>query len=222
VDEIIAKLDEYCIGQTNKAVAHYLFSTRDQRPDESFDAWMSELRTKQKSITYTHTTMTVEQLALRNKVICGVLDKDAQQKMLDEGNPDLNRVIEIARASEATRQYMKTIRSSSTTEIHKVSHRFEEPHQRGGESHRREASHRKPDRQKHKPPQKGRQQREAKCMYCKYSHVMVKEMCPAYGKRCDACKKFNHFQGSPTCERQSVHTMDEYTSEYSSQQMTNS
>jgi hypothetical protein len=125
----------------------------------------------------------------------------------------------VAGGGPAQHHYRPSIRSP---EIHKVSHRFEELHQRGGESHRREASNRKPDRQKHNPPQKGQQQREAECMYCKYSHVMVKEMCPAYGKRCDACKKFNHFKGSRKCERQSVHTVDEYTSEYSSQQMTNS
>ena len=32
------------------------------------------------------------------------------------------------------------------------------------------------------------------CLFCGYSHIMKKEMCPAYGKTCNTCHGKNHFE----------------------------
>jgi len=38
----------------------------------------------------------------------------------------------------------------------------------------------------------------------KKTHVMKKELCPAYRKTCDSCRPRNHFRGSEMC-KPSVH-----------------
>ena len=38
--------------------------------------------------------------------------------------------------------------------------------------------------------------RELKCNFCSQSHVLKKELCPAWRKRCNVCPKINHWKGS--------------------------
>jgi hypothetical protein len=80
INDIIRKLDNFCIGRTSEAVAHFLFSERNQKKGESVDTWIADLRVKQKLASFTHDTMTPDQIALRNKIMCGVADKEAQEK----------------------------------------------------------------------------------------------------------------------------------------------
>ena len=40
-----------------------------------------------------------------------------------------------------------------------------------------------------------------KCKFCNKTHVIKKELCPAGGKTCDACKGRNHFRGSTQCSK---------------------
>ncbi len=40
-----------------------------------------------------------------------------------------------------------------------------------------------------------------KCKLCKKNHVMKKEVCPAWGKTCNACHKEKHFKGSQSCHK---------------------
>ena len=43
--------------------------------------------------------------------------------------------------------------------------------------------------------------RKLKCKFCCKSHVLKKELCPAWGKRCNLCGKMNHWKGSEMCEK---------------------
>ena len=170
---------------------------------------------KQKLATYTHETMTPEEVALRNRIICGIKDKEAQQKMLDEGNPTLDRVIEIAKANEATKKYMKAMGRSEQAEVNKVKwsrKRQDERKYKKKDDRKRDDKKRKSKDRKSKdrgdsytPPTK-------KCLFCAQTHIMKKEFCPAYGKRCVACKEKNHFSESPKCPKQKkVHLLHDNT-----------
>ena len=37
-------------------------------------------------------------------------------------------------------------------------------------------------------------QEKKRCSYCSYRHIPGKNNCPAYGKKCRSCQKWNHFQ----------------------------
>ena len=47
----------------------------------------------------------------------------------------------------------------------------------------------------------GQQGCARKCKFCNKSHIMKKELCPAGGKTCNACKGRNHFRGSTQCSK---------------------
>ena len=206
LNDIIKELDNFCIGRTSEAVAHFLFSERNQKKGESVDTWIADLRVKQKLASFTHETMTPDQIALRNKIMCGVADKEAQEKMLNEGNPTLDRVIEIAKACEATKQYMKTMHKMEHQEdIHKIKTKRDS---------RSQHLKKRKDQFKKKHSQKPTEQPQIKkCLFCGAEHIMRKEDCPAYGKKCKACSGRNHFQGTPMCPKsKKVHMLEDENS----------
>ena len=47
--------------------------------------------------------------------------------------------------------------------------------------------------------EKNTELRELKCKFCSQSHVLKKELCPAWSKRCNVCRKINHWKGSEVC-----------------------
>ena len=55
------------------------------------------------------------------------------------------------------------------------------------------------DRSESLSERKNTQLRKLKCKFCSQSHIMKKELCPAWGKRCNVCGKINHWKGSEFC-----------------------
>ena len=49
--------------------------------------------------------------------------------------------------------------------------------------------------QREKPPPTGL------CRFCKKTHVLSRDKCPAFGKKCDTCFQMHHFSGSLACRR---------------------
>ena len=56
-----------------------------------------------------------------------------------------------------------------------------------------------------------------RCKFCTQTHIMKKEVCPAWGKRCTACGLKNHFAASQECKKKKVHAVQpDYSSDSSS------
>ena len=162
VSDIMGKIDGYCIRQTNDAMEQFKFNNRDQRPGESFSAWVTDLRSMLKNCTFDNMTMCVEETMLRNRIIQGINDKATQAKMLDKKNPDLDTIVNIARNCEATQLHLKTMAAGSS-DVHKVT----------GQKHRF----------RHKKPHGGNKPTNIlKCRFCSGKHPM-KKSCALLGAK---------------------------------------
>ena len=62
-------------------------------------------------------------------------------------------------------------------------------------------SGRRNDRSEHLPTKVTPKSRKFQCKFCSKTHVMMKKLCPAWGKRCSVCGKMNHCRGSDVCEK---------------------
>ena len=47
--------------------------------------------------------------------------------------------------------------------------------------------------------EKNAELRELKCKFCSQSRVLKKELWPAWSKRCNVCRKINHWKSSEVC-----------------------
>ena len=46
------KLEEFCIDSTNEIYERYVFNKREQAPEESFDTYLTALRTMSKTFNF--------------------------------------------------------------------------------------------------------------------------------------------------------------------------
>ena len=196
IDEVIKAFDDYCIGETNVTYERYLLNKRVQEPNESFDAYMTELRRLVKSCDYGE----LEQSILKDKIVVGLRDDSTRRKLLQIRKLDLAGAIDICRASETATRHFKELRGPE--EVSKVSS-TPKPTGKKNPNHYRSKSHdRRQEHTEHGKDDKKLATR--KCKYCAKVHEFKKELCSAYGKECKSCHKMNHFASVCKAKREAV------------------
>ena len=98
--------------------------------------------------------------------LLGIKDSSTRKRLLQEGDLSLKTCADMCRAVEATSQQLKSLKfaDETTAEACSVSTRNRKPYNS-----------------------------KAMCKFCGQMHILKKELCPAWGKVCSACKKRNHF-----------------------------
>ncbi|XP_067939984.1 uncharacterized protein [Watersipora subatra] len=143
----------------------YKFHNRTQLPGESFNNFLTALR----GLLSTCNIHADEQnSALIDRIVCGINSpEDREDKFNVDGNPDLNKVIQLCRRAEATKHYLTDMKiNKENANINTV----KQP--------------------THLAYKNKNGVRVNNCKYCKSSHP--KGACPAYGKECRNCHKMNH------------------------------
>ena len=92
-DEIITKFDSFAIGETNDCYERYVFNNRDQKEGESFESFLSTIRSLVKTFNYCANCVNS---IIRARILLGIHDKDTQTTLLSERNLTLDNCIDIA------------------------------------------------------------------------------------------------------------------------------
>ena len=104
---------------------------------------------------------------VKDMVICGVAYNKLRERLLREADLTLANAIKLGQAAEETQIHVKQIKTEQEHSVYKI------------QKTRSEAS----------------KSEDIliinNCRFCPYSHPKGK--CPAFGKRCNNCKKMNHF-----------------------------
>ena len=174
--EILQKFEEFAVGETNETYERFIFNKRDQHADESFESFLSAIRSLMKTCNYHQNSI---DSILRDRIVLGIRDTESQKTLLKERNLTLARAIDIVKAAESANVQGKAFRNESS--VNKV-----------------DSSPRKWKRKSHK---KNHSDAGAKpegtpmmhCKFCSQKHRMRKTECPAWGKTCKSCGQKNHF-----------------------------
>ena len=147
------------------------------------------------------TCPTMKDSLIRDRIVLGIRKEDARKRLLQERKLDLKKCIDICRTSEGATTHMQAI-GGKLEEVHWINKAKGPP----------KTSGRRSDRPEHLPDRSNSQSRKLKCKFCLKIHLMKKELCPAWGKRCSVCGKMNHWRGSEICERKDkVHSVSQDT-----------
>lgn len=92
IDKVVELLDAYFIGETNEIYEAYLFNQRVQEIRESFDSFLTALRSLAKTCNFG---------SMQDRMI-RVRDNGTRKKLLAENKLTLNKCTDICRASEST------------------------------------------------------------------------------------------------------------------------
>ena len=182
---IISKFDQYFMGDINETYERFKYNQRNQEESESFGVYLTELRNMMKTCNFCGC---LTDSLLRDRIVLGIRDDQTRKRLLQERNLDIKKCIDICKSGEAASTHFGAM--SKPAEIHKVSKTKPRPKEQPlpKDQHPHFAS-------------------GAKCKFCHKRHVLKKELCPAWGRKCNACGKKNHWSCSEVCGKRVVHTL---------------
>ena len=183
----------YLTPKANPIFARYKFHEKTQGSGESFEHFVTELKLLVKDCDYDKSDEMV-----RNRIVFATNSPHVREKLLSQG-PELtlDKAVDIARSYELAQSQLKAM-ANDNHEVHAV-------HRKGVKPAVTMKTHRRKD---------------SVCTACGGSHEKLTE-CPAKGKQCLKCRKFNHF--AKVCRtntksqrkfgHREIHTIQETTNE---------
>ena len=181
LEMIIKKFDEYTIGELNETYERYIFNSRNQKQNESIDAYVTCLRTLGKTCNFCDC---IKDSILRDRIVLGVQDRRLRKRLLQERNLDLKKCIDLCKSAEAANTQLKSITNTGVEDVHNVTHKNK------GAADR---------------PRGEKQDRNSRrsCNFCGTHHPFKKELCPAWKARCSNCNGYNHWRSK--CTKPKIH-----------------
>ena len=152
--------------QTNTVFSRYVFQTRNQREDELFTNYATDLRVLVKDCKYDKPDEMV-----RDRIVTGIKNGEIRGKLLSEGDElTMTKAIQIATSYETTQAQLKSMSSGNKLELDAI----------------RKSS------KKTQHNKQGKEEKKFLCRNCGQSHP--KKQCPAFGKKCFYCEKLHHYE----------------------------
>ena len=216
--EVCGAFEQHCIPQQSELLERQIFRLRKQQEGESVNQFVSALRKLSISCNFG----TAQDSVVRDQLVTGLLpDEKLADKLYDEPNLQLDRAVQICNTYE-----LRQKRDSKSTDKPKVI--AEEVNAVENRTQSRPDTGRRPRGRGFGRP-RGRGARRGfgrsyttmsdraggtSCEQCGYKEHRGPR-CPAIGRQCTVCRRFNHF-GS-VCTSRQVHELDvEQASTYDS------
>ena len=171
LSDIVSKFESLLIGKVNETYERFKFNQRLQKEGEPFDSFLTDIKSLAKTCNFEN----LHDSLLRDRLVIGIRSLNARKRLLQERSLDLAKCIDICRAAETSEIQLKAI--DADDRINRIQ-----------------------DKDRYIPKKFSRDSRNPetkqslkKCKFCARSHIFRKELCPAWGKTCQACKGKNHF-----------------------------
>ena len=182
LENIVKKFDEFTIGETNETYERYVFNSRNQSPDETFDAYVAALRTLSQTCNFCEC---IRESLIRDRIVLGIQNPQTRKRLLQERKLTLNKCIHICRSSETSASQMKIISGTKTSED---VNRVKENREPGS----------RPPKGKWKNGKNDKNDKSRKsCLFCGGTHPFEKGKCPAWGHKCRQCGERVHTIANP-------------------------
>lgn len=171
--ELIKKFDEHFRVKENLIYERYKFFSYKQRTGQTLENFIAELKNMAEKCKFE----SLKDSMIVTAITCGITNNLIRERLLQEDNPTLERTIDLCHIIDTSKVRSEVIANSGTSsniDISVVS---------------RNKSHNKKFEEVNSKP---KNKYVKNCMKCgAESHLINK--CPAFGKKCNHCKLFNHF-----------------------------
>lgn len=179
------KFEAYVIPKKNTIFARYKFHEKIQQPGESFEGFVTALKLLVKDCDYAN-----KEEMVRDRIVFGINSTKVREKLLNVGSElTLDKAIDVARAYELAQAQIKSFTAGAETSAHE-----QQVHavHRQGQKHPVQKARQKTDwtERAHRPSDTDTRR---SCGYCGNRKHDEGENCPARGKQCTKCDKWNHF-----------------------------
>lgn len=198
-EKVIKQFEEYADPKKNIVMERFHFNSRDQQENEPFNNFLTDLRKLVKSCEYKDQTDSL----LRDRIVLGVFDKGLQERLLRVQDLTLNNAVDFCRAAELGRNRVEDIANKSKHNVCIVKSSFPSVSSRQQVSSKPFYNNKKTDGEDVQVQKQINVEQKYECRKC--SRVHSQRQCPAFGKKCYLCQKFNHFANC--CNQRRVNTL---------------
>ena len=182
------KFQKYCDPRKNITFERHKFFTRSQKPDETIDQYVTDLKLKSRTCEFGE----LRDSLIKDRVVCGICSDQVRERLLRDPELTLQKAIDTCRAAEVTKAQMKNL-----TEEEKTVHVVRQKQQ--------SAAAFASDSQAQRTEKTGQQ--KIQCTSCGYKHF-AQARCPAMGKTCLRCGGADHFRKVCTHVKKKVSAME--------------
>lgn len=95
-DVIAKKFEEYCTPQRNETYERYVFRSRLQQQDETFEQFLRDVQTAAQACNFGD----LRDSMVRDQLVCGTKDKKLRSRLLREKDLSLSKAIDLCKAAE--------------------------------------------------------------------------------------------------------------------------
>lgn len=204
---VIEKFNNYFSPRQNLTFLRYKFFTSKQAENKSLEEFITDLKKQAQSCEFGELCDELIKLML----ICGTNNSEIRHKLLQEEDADLEKAVQLSAIIEQSKvqahKMSRPTQESETGSVDRVvvKRTFAEPRvpfrPRGRSTSRDYRDTR--NRSKTRGYSTGTSKQITNCTRCGYSHQINE--CPAFNKKCECCKKFNHFAN--VCKNRSVNSL---------------
>lgn len=206
-DPVVKAFSDFCLPKKNDVYESFLFHSRNQLENEPFDNFLMELRKQVRKCEFGSQDM--QDRMIRDRIVMGVFNKKLQKRLLEVQNLTLADAIDKSIASEVTlkqskdmqRSYSKidssqVVLSADAVTQHRKKDKYNNNISFSPKTNVKKSENNSIEKKfKVKAGDMNRSNSNHKvsgsCRNCKYTHEIGR--CPAAGKQCNNCGKFNHF-----------------------------
>uniref|UniRef100_T1HVY1 CCHC-type domain-containing protein n=1 Tax=Rhodnius prolixus TaxID=13249 RepID=T1HVY1_RHOPR len=190
-DVVLEKFEQYVEPQKNLVLSSFLFNSRNQKANESFDTFVTELKNLVNDCEY-------KQLAdrlLMDRIVQGVREVRLREAFLREKELTLQKAIEIGRTAELSREQANVMNLPEKVDY---LNRATGPQDKKSYKKKIEKKNFKPVQKSenvNSDRAKGKNISEGGASYSckKCGNIHKRANCPAFGRVCAKCGKKNHF-----------------------------
>ena len=119
IEPLVAKFETYCLPKKNVTQERHLLNLRKQKPDESVEEFLTELKRLAKNCKYGELTNSI----IKARIVEGINNDYTRVRLFREKDLSLERYIDICKAAEVANKHMKTLtdQSSKSESVNAVS-----------------------------------------------------------------------------------------------------
>ncbi|CAH1244319.1 Hypp7261 [Branchiostoma lanceolatum] len=103
VEQVMTASEAYCNPKKNETVERHKFFTRSQASGETFDEYLTELRTLAAECGFG----AIKDSLIRDRILCGISDGKVRERLLRESDLCLKKCGEICCAAEVSLPYRR-------------------------------------------------------------------------------------------------------------------
>ena len=195
LDPVTAKFDEYFSPRTNLPYTRFKFFTYNQTNGQTIDEYVTELKTRSRHCEFG----TLKETLIRDRIVAGIQDAKVRERLLRGTDLSLDKAISICRAGEASKKQVEEMATSPVVDNVASINNFQRRESRDS----RNPTTQRPRQNRPEITRNNDQSRA--CKYCGNMHQRGR--CPAYGRMCNKCRKWNHF--ASVCQSKSVSNIEQ-------------